>query len=527
VPKSKGDIKPGEAMIWRFFLILALWVPGFESGLTVITQEHRRLYPNVSLGLGLDGMMHQCDTKGDRTSRIIYDKKSMGYTPNRRMQNETGVAANLEQLQLAFVLALGGHEYDLYNYGNGGSLNGLTAVWDSWVENFFSRTSNSTSLVLLLDERDFNKQNHTRNKEKYVDILLRDNLGAVPVECVNMHPNKKGHVHTGSLTTERRSHRPREGAGGGAGGGAGAGAGGKCDNKVHLDQTYYVYSYDVRRSGNSTKAQAPLVVFVAVHSFPRPAWADGQDEDTLFIHWRPTRLPKRFATNYGYTKMTNWYAFHMLNLRLLDYFDYAGKLDNDVSFVKPFPEPNLPKRMQQGGRKVLVTQKQWYYDDPRIATGVEPCLAEYMKEESKRCVTAGGPKDALQPAGWQDQTFWESNFNATFRAHFLVFWLGLYSAPEVKSLARHWNEWHPHGMWDYRWGDQQWWPRPISMFEGEPLDASIDHYNLIDSDNGKYVVHKAYPLQATLRDVNYFRYEGSTPAQRKEGYKKVYSKYVY
>ena len=75
----------------------------------------------------------------------------------------------------------------------------------------FSRTSNSTSLVLLLDERDFNKQNHTKNKEKYVDILLRDNLGAIPVECVNMHPNKKDHVHTGSLTTERRMHRGREG----------------------------------------------------------------------------------------------------------------------------------------------------------------------------------------------------------------------------------------------------------------------------------------------------------------------------
>ena len=114
------------------------------------------------------------------------------------MQNETETAAQLEQLQLAFVLAMGGHEYDLYNYGNGGSLNGLAAVWDSWVENFFTHV-NSTSLVLLLDERDFNKQNHTKNKEKYVDILLRDNLGAIPVE---VHaPNKKDHVHM-SLTTE-------------------------------------------------------------------------------------------------------------------------------------------------------------------------------------------------------------------------------------------------------------------------------------------------------------------------------------
>ena len=127
------------------------------------------------------------------------------------------------------------------------------------------------------------------------------------------------------------------------------------DNKLKLDQTYYVYSYDVRRFVNSSNSiangQAPLIVFAAVHQFPKPDWANGQDEDTLFIHWRPSRLPKRFNTNYGYTKMTNWYAYHLLNLRLLDYFDYAGKLDNDVSFVKPFPEPNLPKRMQQGGRK--------------------------------------------------------------------------------------------------------------------------------------------------------------------------------
>ena len=145
---------------------------------------------------------------------------------------------------------------------------------------------------------------------------------------------------------------------------------------------------------------------------------------------------------------------------------------------------------------MLVTQKQWYYDDPRIAAGVEPCLAKYMEDESRRCSEVmTGDKVELQPAGRQDQTFWESNFNATFRAHFLVFWLGLYSAPEVKSMAKHWNEWHPLGMWDFRWGDQQWWPRPISVFDGEPLDTSIDHFNLIDTDNGKYVVHKAYPCK--------------------------------
>lgn len=492
--------------------LLSLCVSRVDAGLGISTDSWHRLFPNVSLGLGRDGMKDQCDEGGNRLPSVLSSPKSLGYTPNRRVQSETLDAANLEHLQLAFVLAMGGHdEGPTYNYGNGGSKNGLTAVWDSWVKHFFSQTSNTTSLIMLLDERDFNKQNHTKVKEKYVDILLRDNLGAEPVECVKLHPNRMDHHHGGSYSTRRRSRNRHP----------------NCDNKLLLDQTYFVYSFEMGKYSNSTE-QAPLIIFVAVHNFPRPTWAEGQDEDTLYIHWRPKGLPPRFNTNYGYTKMTNWYAYHMLNLQILDYFDYAGKLDNDVSFAAPFPERNLPRRLASKNRKMLVTQQQWYYDDPRIANGVEWCLHNYVKQQSVQC---GIPeKEAtrwLQPAGGADSTFWESNFNTTFRAHFLVFWLGLYAAPEVKSMAKFWNDFGPHGMWHFRWGDQQWWPRPIAMFDGDPLSTSIDHYRQIDTENGKFVVHKAYPLSATLKDVPYFSWNGSTPEQRQQLYKSVYGKYVY
>jgi hypothetical protein len=43
--------------------------------------------------------------------------------------------------------------------------------------------------------------------------------------------------------------------------------------------------------------------------------------------------------------MTNWYSYHMLQLRILEFFDYGDKLDNDVSFVAPFPEHNFPHRL--------------------------------------------------------------------------------------------------------------------------------------------------------------------------------------
>jgi hypothetical protein len=29
------------------------------------------------------------------------------------------------------------------------------------------------------------------------------------------------------------------------------------------------------------------------------------------------------------------------------------------------------------------------------------------------------------------------------------------------------------GMWDYRWGDQQWWPRPIAMYGTGNVSADL------------------------------------------------------
>jgi len=289
-----------------------------------------------------------------------------------------------------------------------------------------------------------------------------------------------------------------------------------------------VYFFDVANSKRSPgRGSEPFLVFASVYSFPRPDWAKGEDEDALDIHWRPFRLPKRFNTNYAYTKLTNWYSHHMMSLRLLDFFDYGGKIDNDVSFLQGFPEPNLALRMAKQGSMALGTQKDWYYDDARVARGVRECLFNFMEEEGKQCTAT--PKLQLHAAGRNDPTFWhEHSLNCTFRSHFMTFWLGLYASPEVQVLAKHWGQWHPHGMWDYRWGDQQWWPRPIAMFTNASIQVTIDKYVLIDSDNDKYVKHKEYPRSATLRDFTYVNL--TVPVTRKEredGYAKAAKKYIY
>lgn len=477
-------------------------------------------YHNVSLGLHSGEQGHYCPTP-------LNSNVKMKYSANRRLQNETNEESSKGQTQLGFILALGGHNNTHYDYGRYGSLNGLLAIWDSWVDNFFSQTSNSSSLVLLFDERDYLRLKIAGSHREYLDTILVKNMGAHPVNCVHykrketsLEQHLENHAYHSTDHSENRHNRVTDrmidrfllrG----------------CSNELTLDQSYRVYYIDSFL--NSSNSQRPLIIFAAVHTFPKPDWAKDVDEEHLFTHWRPARMG-RFKTNYGYVKMTNWYSYHMLNLKLLDFFDYAGKLDNDVSFVKPFPEPNLPHLMVQNGASMLVTQDKWYFDEPRVAQGIRQCLNMFIEEEKSFCLKKYKSHNQFEliPSGLDSHSiFWESNMNATFRAHFLVFWLGIYTSPETRMLAKYWNDWNPRGMWDYRWGDQQWWPRPLAMFSEKSLQQDIFHYSIIDTDNEHYVVHKEWPRFGTLMKTNYFDVDGMTKEERSRRYKVASKSFIY
>lgn len=481
-------------------LLLLLLLQHFPSSLQMIDiwipSNPIRTFRNVSLG-------------GPEQTQSFGCNKVMHFTPNRHPQEYTLKDYHAPS-QLGFILALGGHSNEHYDYGPYGSLNGLMAIWDSWVENFFTVVSNTTSIVMLLDERDFKRQNYTSSKVTYIDSILINNMGASPADCVHFRNRRHFRTHEGS--DERHSrHRPAPT--------------GCTSNFLDLDEGYRVYYIDVNAIDNTTDNQ-PFIIFAGIRHFPPPEWAKNEDEEHLYIHYRPYRLPRGFKTNYGYVKMTNWYSYHMLGLQILDYFDYGGKLDNDVSFVNKFPTPNLPLMMNEMKAKMLVTEAGWYNDDPRVAQGTKECLYKYMEQMSRQCGFINS-QDQIIPGGINATILWESNLNLTFRAHFLVFWLGLYTSSETVKLAKYWNEFSPRGMWDYRWGDQQWWPRPIAMFGSGNVDTDIYHYWVINSTNEKYVVHKEYPRSYTVAKTSYFNFSGSNKLIRSQQYELAKKPFVY
>lgn len=177
-----------------------------------LRQHLYRPFVNASYGLEHDEyFFHQCGSSGTvRDSPNRKSPKEMAFTANRRAQDVSINEAALGNLQLGVILALGGHSSGHYDYGPAGSLNGLMAVWDSWKENFFSQTSNTSSLVLLLDERDFLHQNVTNSVADYLDILLIKNMGAVAVDCAVLSDRTVGFAYNEgpSSTVPIRQNNP-------------------------------------------------------------------------------------------------------------------------------------------------------------------------------------------------------------------------------------------------------------------------------------------------------------------------------
>ena len=153
-----------------------------------------RPFANASYGLEhMEEFLNQCGSSGTvRNSPNRKSPKEMAFTANRRLQDVSINDAESGNLQLGVILALGGHSSGHYDYGPAGSLNGLMAVWDSWKEYFFAQTSNTSSLVLLLDERDFLHQNISKSVGNYLDILLVKNMGASPVDCAVLRDKNVG-----------------------------------------------------------------------------------------------------------------------------------------------------------------------------------------------------------------------------------------------------------------------------------------------------------------------------------------------
>jgi hypothetical protein len=251
-----------------------------------------------------------------------------------------------------------------------------------------------------------------------------------------------------------------------------------CATAAALDQGYKVFTLNTFVEFPEAKEvivpENPFVIFISLYDFPHPLWIERQNSteaDILTGSWHTEHCNK---ASYAYTKFTNWYSYHMFtDLRILDYFDYWWKIDDDVRWFNHLPLDLTPHLT--AGRKIFfhteLNLDPWWCIGPPLAQSVDL----FLNVESELC-------GRLLNATAHDEDWW-TNDTVIYLSEFVGGWLGLYTSPELLEYGRIWN-YYENAMWKWRWGDQQFWTKANGMFDdGSGID-DFSYLKQVDTSTG-------------------------------------------
>ncbi|BDA44630.1 hypothetical protein COCOBI_06-1070 [Coccomyxa sp. Obi] len=373
-----------------------------------------RTFWNKSLGLdqlphGVLG--HQCSSARPGPHPTDF----LTYTPNRRWP------ADPSDGRSAIVMAVGGEPERFYTR--------IMAAWTTW-QGYFTKAIRENTVLILLMDANFWTELDTLGEKLHLERL----------DCTM-------HRHT-------------------------------CDLAARMDQGYTVFILNrfIKYPDSVTyfEPQEPFVIFAGIKQFPHPFWIERRNQteaEVLSSDWRTEECNK---ANYAYTKFTNWYSYHMFDeLRILDYFDYWWKIDDDVRWFGDLPI-DITKRLVEERRIFFHTAMDfdpWWCIGPSLAESIEL----FLDMESDLC---GRPLRAVA----FDKIWW-TNDSYIYLSEFVGGWLGMYTSPELMEYARIWN-YYPYSMWTWRWGDQQFWTKANGMFDDGSGILDLSHLKQHDTSGG-------------------------------------------
>ncbi|KAA8494329.1 hypothetical protein FVE85_4304 [Porphyridium purpureum] len=156
----------------------------------------------------------------------------------------------------------------------------------------------------------------------------------------------------------------------------------------------------------------------------------------------------QFTLQYAYA--TNWYGFELPFLKVIDYFDFVFKFDADMRACRSAPMDMVGDMIRT--RAVYMTSQT--LTDRKCSGTNKELLFHFLAKEEQRCGFRIHPQ-ANEHMWWDDQLVPYSNFFGV--------WLGLLTSPEVSRFAVEYRDFTT-GLWENRWGDQQFWSNIWGLF---------------------------------------------------------------
>lgn len=141
------------------------------------------------------------------------------------------------------------------------------------------------------------------------------------------------------------------------------------------------------------------------------------------------------AQTVEYGLFTKYYCFPMLQLDVLNAFDFFAKIDADITFTKTVDLVD-----------VLWNEESYFMHTLQMESDYPPCALTLQQSTwtyTQAAACAFSPPDDFRP------------LRKVFYSNFVVGWLGLFQSPQMLQYAEFWWSWP--GGWRFRWSDQQFW----------------------------------------------------------------------
>ncbi|KAG8456943.1 hypothetical protein KFE25_012629, partial [Diacronema lutheri] len=178
---------------------------------------------------------------------------------------------------------------------------------------------------------------------------------------------------------------------------AGADAARACAALLGVDRGYVHFAL---RTAGAPSASSVLVGSVDV---PLPRWALGVRAAKL-DRWR---TPMCNRANFAYVLSTAFYVHDMMRLRVLDYFEYAFKIDTDVAFIAQLPRVGgrtLGEQASAAGALFVKTSDDGMRDDANCTGNLNDFVETYLRAEGARCGVGRVRAAGERAREWGDAT---------------------------------------------------------------------------------------------------------------------------
>ncbi len=222
------------------------------------------------------------------------------------------------------------------------------------------------------------------------------------------------------------------------------------------------FYYDKGRNGIN---QATIYVATMTTSYPKYI----QEDPSILQH---PITPKSCEAPRKYIQATRWYTHEMLNLGILNEYDYFLKIDTDVLFVDSVPF-HLLQDLNLKGAVFGHTAEYHPHGSKTCTQGIRRAIqsftaAEETQQDSRTSEWRGTPCSS-SPEIEGDFDFYYTNF--------IIGKTSFWQSPWVLKLSGFLNE-YPEGFFTYRWTDQIFWHNAMGLFLRNYSDFVVDYTTL-------------------------------------------------